>query len=108
MTADELRAYVEQGPTVVLWPAKEILRLMDERDSWKRAADEMAETACMEMTIETLAACTAIIDIYRRATQSAGVASAADAAPDCATGLPPCNNLPAASNGGGPLEGEGA
>ena len=40
MTADELRAITAQGPAIVMWPATEVLKLLDGRDK-RRQVDAL-------------------------------------------------------------------
>ena len=41
MTAEELRAITAQGPAIVIWPATEVLKLLDERDALRRQVDAL-------------------------------------------------------------------
>lgn len=111
MNAEELRAIVAQGPAIAQWPATELLRLMDERDLWRRAADDMATIALRGFQAgATRQSCADVFNRYCKALSAslelARVASAADAAPDRTTGLPPCNNSAGVSKGAGPFGGE--
>lgn len=68
MTAAEFRALVAQGPAVVMVAREDMLALLDERDALRQAQSEyLAENDALRFVLNNM-----------RATQSAGVASAAD------------------------------